>query len=80
MPTQAADELQTADELRTALLARLTKFAELSGKTTSDVGREAVGDVAFIGDLERGRNITLKTYERARKYLDRKAKASRGSR
>lgn len=63
-------ETPTSDELRARLIARAQQFCELTGTTKSDLGRKAVGDVAFVGDLEAGRNITMKLYDKFRTYLD----------
>lgn len=64
--------IPSSEELRQALIARAAKFCELTGITKSELGKLAVGDVAFIGELEAGRNITLKLYEKFRRYLNSK--------
>jgi hypothetical protein len=66
----AAEKIPSADDLRRGLLAQLDEFAKLSGMTKSEIGKNAVNDVAFISDLEAGRNITLKLYDRVRSYID----------
>lgn len=71
-PKKSPTETPSSDELRAALVARCQQFCELAGITKSELGRRAVADVAFVGDLEGGRNITLKLYDRMRKYLDAK--------
>lgn len=66
---EAAD-LPTADKLREGLLRRINDHVTRTGMTKSDIGKKAVNDVAFVSDLEAGRNITLKVYDRVLKFLD----------
>jgi hypothetical protein len=63
-------DLPSGAELREALVKRIAQFAERTGMTKSDIGKKAVNDVAFVSDLEGGRNITLRVYDKVLKFLD----------
>jgi hypothetical protein len=65
-------------ELRKALAARINSFLVAAGMSKSEFGRKAVNDVAFLTALEAGRNITLKSYEKVRKFLDANDPTGRG--
>lgn len=81
MPTAPAEMVTPeADELRSALVARAKIVSETHGITLSDIGKEVANDSALISDLEGGRNITLKLYDRLREYLDAKDRQKRGRR
>jgi hypothetical protein len=62
--------IPSGDDLRDAIIARAQRFCELTNTTKTELGRKAVGDGAFISDLESGRNITFKLYDKLREYLD----------
>ena len=71
----------TEKQIRTALIQRIDAFIKVTGLTKSSVGKEAVGDPAFVGRLFGG-NFTVTTYGRVMKFLDdnwprRSAKARR---
>lgn len=62
--------IPSSDDIRQGLIDRVNEFVRLTGMTKSEIGKRAVQDVAFISELEAGRNITLKSYERLRAFLD----------
>lgn len=67
----AAAMIPSSDDLRKSLIARVNAFCALTGITKSEVGKQAVNDVAFVSELEGGRNITMRSYEKLRVYLDK---------
>lgn len=63
--------LPTDQEIREELLKRADTLRRRTGKSLSEIGREAVQDTAFMGRVRNGKNITLKVYQRALDWFDR---------
>lgn len=57
-------------EIRAALLRRADEFIRLTGSTKSAIGKDAVNDPAFLGQVAAGRNFTIGMYQRVMAYLD----------
>jgi hypothetical protein len=70
MPSAETVQTPKAEDLRNALIARAKKYSKESGVTLSDIGTAVANDSALISDLESGRNITFKLYDKLREYLD----------
>lgn len=61
---------------RDKLLEEIATFLRATGMAPTIFGREAVGDTALVSRMKAGRNITLATVDRIRKYMAEHAPAS----
>jgi hypothetical protein len=61
----------TEKEIRAALIERAKECAELTGKTWSEMSRDALGDSKFLHEASRGRNFTVTRYQKMMRYFDR---------
>lgn len=52
-------------------LKRVLKFLKQTGMSRTAFGVGALKDSNFVADLEQGRSVSLKTYERVTKFMDR---------
>jgi hypothetical protein len=74
-------------EIREALVRRAEEFSRQTGISKTEIGKRAVNDGAFLGQVAEGRNFTIKLYRRLMDWLDanwpepemRRAKAKRGT-
>lgn len=62
----------TSEHVRQHLLARASEFIERNGGSFSSVSEAAVQDSKFLGNVARGSNFTLRTYQRVIDWLDEK--------
>lgn len=62
-------------DLRQAIVDRAFEYSRLTGMGLAVIGREAVGDVNFVSQVQNGRNFTIGTYDKFMKYLDAKMAA-----
>jgi hypothetical protein len=64
---------QTPDQeppsLRSILLAEIETFCTTRALSLSEFGRQAVGDVAFVGRLRSGMSIGIDRVDRVRKFM-----------
>lgn len=60
----------TADNVRETLIQRIDAYKELTGKSDSFVGKEAVKDDRFVSRIRNGGNFTVKTYQQVIDWLE----------
>lgn len=60
----------TGAEIRTAMLERVQAFSELTGTSTTAIGRAVFRDSKFIPRAKDGHNFTVESYDRLMKWLD----------
>jgi hypothetical protein len=53
----------TAEDLRILLLKSAARYEELTGIPRSVIGENALGDPAFVTQVEAGRDFRIKTFE-----------------
>jgi hypothetical protein len=58
-------------EIRDALVRRAEEFSRQTGISKTEIGKRAVNDGAFIGQVAEGRNFTIKLYRRLMDWLDK---------
>ena len=54
---------------RDSLLAEIERFIAETGMYPTQFGRDAIGDVALVGRLRKGRDVKLATADRLRAYM-----------
>ena len=64
--------LPSTEDLRRALLQHADRFCKLNETSRSAIGLELANDPYLLFRIEQGLNITFKTYEAVRRYLDRR--------
>lgn len=64
--------LPSTDDLRRALLSHADTFCNLKETSRSAIGLEIANDPYMLFRIEQGQNITFKTYEKIRRWLDRR--------
>lgn len=57
-------------EIRDALVRRAEEFSRQTGIPRTEIGKRAVNDGAFLGQVAAGRNFTIKLYRRLMDWLD----------
>jgi hypothetical protein len=60
----------TEQEIRDALLRRADEFSRQTGMSKSEIGKRALNDGAFLGQVSKGRNFTIELYRRLMDWLD----------
>ena len=57
--------------IRGLFIAHVRQFLADHGLTKSELGKLAVGDRQFLGDVERGRSVTLGRIEQVEELIER---------
>jgi len=60
----------TEQEIRDALIQRADEFSRQTGIPKTEIGKRAVNDGAFLGQVAEGRNFTINLYRRLMDWLD----------
>jgi hypothetical protein len=63
--------LPTTAELRDALVRRALAYCGLKNIPLSTLGKSIAGDPGLFFRIQEGQNITLKTYDKIRKWFDK---------
>lgn len=60
----------TDGTIREHLLRRVDEFQKRTGMSLWKISKAAVADDKFLGNVQRGGNFTIKTYQRVIDWLD----------
>jgi hypothetical protein len=69
-PKMALTSYPDEQDIRAALVRRAEEFSRKTGISKTEIGKRAVNDGAFIGQVAEGRNFTIRLYCRLMHWLD----------